>query len=81
MSAHAFATQGEHCPFIPVFGAPQVMFVRGSGTQLWDTEGRRYLDLLCGLAVTSLGHANPVVSQALCDQSQTLLHEIGRAHV
>ena len=74
MSAHAFATQGEHCPFIPVFGAPQVMFVRGSGTQLWDTEGRRYLDLLCGLAVTSLGHANPVVSQALCDQSQTLLH-------
>lgn len=75
MSAHAFTTDGHgHCPFMPVFGAPQVMFERGQGTVLWDTEGRRYLDFLCGLAVTSLGHANPVVAEAICTQANTLLH-------
>lgn len=75
MSAHAFTTDGHgHCPFMPVFGAPHVMFERGQGTVLWDTEGRRYLDFLCGLAVTSLGHANPVVAEAICTQANTLLH-------
>ena len=75
MSAHAFSTQGQpYCPFMPVFGAPQVMFERGSGTELWDTDGKRYLDFLCGIAVTSLGHANPAVSAAICRQADTLLH-------
>ena len=31
---------------MPVFGAPQVMFVRGQGTELWDDDGKRYLDFL-----------------------------------
>jgi len=75
MSAHAFSTEGQpYCPFMPVFGAPQVMFERGSGTELWDTDGKRYLDFLCGIAVTSLGHANPAVSAAICRQADTLLH-------
>lgn len=75
MSAHAFDTQGlDHCPFMPVFGPPQVIFERGSGTELFDTSGKRYLDFLCGLAVTSLGHSHPVVSEALARQSQELLH-------
>ena len=39
------------------------MFVRGEGTELWDVEGKRYLDFLSGIAVTSLGHANPVVDR------------------
>jgi ornithine carbamoyltransferase len=75
MSAHQFATEGvEACPFMPVFGPPQVMFVRGQGTKLWDSEGREYLDFLSGLAVTSLGHSHPVVAAALADQASTLLH-------
>ena len=74
MSSHAFSTSGEHCPFIPVFGPPQVMFARGSGTELWDVSGKRYLDFLCGIAVTSLGHSNPVVSEAIAKQAQTLMH-------
>ena len=80
MSTHAFDTSiggnagSDHCPFMPVFGAPQVMFARGAGTELWDTDGKRYLDFLCGLAVTSLGHANPVVAEAVCRQASTLLH-------
>jgi predicted acetylornithine/succinylornithine family transaminase len=59
---------------MPVFGPPQVMFERGKGTELWDTEGTRYLDFLCGLAVTSLGHAHPVVTAALAGQADELLH-------
>jgi acetylornithine/N-succinyldiaminopimelate aminotransferase len=76
MTAHAFAVPVEldHCPFMPVFGPPQVMFVRGRGTELWDSEGRRYLDFLCGLAVTSLGHSHPAVTAAIAQQADTLLH-------
>ena len=76
MSTHAFDTTaaGTACPFMPVFGAPQVMFVRGSGTELWDVDGKRYLDFLCGLAVTSLGHCNPAVTAAINEQAGRLLH-------
>jgi predicted acetylornithine/succinylornithine family transaminase len=75
VNSHAFDTQSlGYCPFMPVFGAPQVMFARGSGTELWDTDGKRYLDFLCGLAVTSLGHAHPVVTEAISRQAATLLH-------
>jgi acetylornithine/N-succinyldiaminopimelate aminotransferase len=53
---------------------PTVTFVRGLGSELWDDQGRRYLDFLGGLAVTSLGHAHPVVADAICVQASTLLH-------
>jgi predicted acetylornithine/succinylornithine family transaminase len=51
-----------------------VTFVRGAGTELWDDTGMRYLDFLCGLAVTGLGHAHPEVADALATQARTLLH-------
>jgi predicted acetylornithine/succinylornithine family transaminase len=51
-----------------------VTFVRGEGSYLWDDNGRRYLDFLSGLAVTSLGHAHPVVADAISRQARTLLH-------
>lgn len=51
-----------------------VTFVKGSGSELWDDQGRRYLDFLGGLAVTSLGHAHPEVARALSEQASTLLH-------
>src|SRR5208282_4322355 len=56
------------------YADPPVTFVRGAGTELWDTDGRRYLDFLSGLAVTSLGHAHPVVAEALAEQARTLSH-------
>lgn len=64
----------DWCPFIPVFGQPSVMFERGDGTQLWDVNGKRYLDFLSGIAVVSLGHANKAVAQAISTQAATLLH-------
>ncbi|MGH8974683.1 MAG: aspartate aminotransferase family protein [Acidimicrobiia bacterium] len=51
-----------------------VAFVRGEGTRLWDSEGREYLDFLAGLAVVSLGHAHPVVAEAIVAQVRTLCH-------
>ena len=64
----------QHCPLMPSYGPPSVQFVRGQGSWLWDLQGKKYLDLLSGLAVTSLGHSHPAVSEALCEQSQKLLH-------
>jgi acetylornithine/N-succinyldiaminopimelate aminotransferase len=73
--SHAFDTAGlEACPFMPVFGPPQIMFVKGRGTELWDADGKRYLDFLGGLAVIGLGHANPVVAEAIAHQAGELLH-------
>ena len=75
MTAHTFDTAGlEHCPFMPVFGAPAISIERGSGTEVWDTDGKRYLDFLSGIAVVSLGHANPVIAEAISRQAHTLLH-------
>ena len=51
-----------------------VAFERGDGVWLWDTEGKRYLDALSGIAVCGLGHAHPAIKQALCDQAGKLLH-------
>jgi acetylornithine/N-succinyldiaminopimelate aminotransferase len=51
-----------------------VAFASGKGTVLFDTDGRAWLDFLCGLAVTSLGHAHPAVTRAVADQVATLVH-------
>jgi len=56
------------------FGAPKRVFVRGEGSYLWDADGRRYLDLLAGLAVNALGHAHPQVLGAVSSQLATLGH-------
>ena len=63
----------EHCPLMPNYGAPSIMFVRGRGTELWDREGRRYLDFVGGLAVQALGHAHPEVAEAIAEQAATLV--------
>ncbi len=56
------------------YADPPVTFVSGEGSWLVDDGGKRYLDFLSGLAVTSLGHAHPVVAAAVADQARTLSH-------
>ncbi len=51
-----------------------VAFTHGQGAWLFDESGKRYLDSICGLGVTSLGHAQPEVSQAIAEQAGLLLH-------
>ena len=78
MTTHRDAMEASadlvRCPMMPTYGPPSVEFVRGEGSWLWDLQGKRYLDLLSGLAVTSLGHAHPEVAAAVAAQAQTLLH-------
>lgn len=56
------------------YGRLPVSFASGAGVYLEDESGKRYLDGLCGLAVTGLGHAHPGVTSALAEQAGTLLH-------
>ncbi len=51
-----------------------VTFIRGEGVWLWDEAGRRYLDGVAGVAVNTLGHAHPKLTQAMCEQVKTLIH-------
>ncbi len=56
------------------YAEPPVTFVRGEGTYLFDAAGKSYLDFITGLAVVSLGHAHPVVADAVATQARTLTH-------
>jgi acetylornithine aminotransferase len=56
------------------YAALPIAFARGEGAWLWDTEGRKYLDALAGIAVNGLGHAHPVLVRAICDQAGKLIH-------
>jgi acetylornithine aminotransferase len=48
--------------------------VKGKGCRVWDEEGKEYLDFVGGIAVCALGHSSPLVSEALAEQSRTLVH-------
>lgn len=56
------------------FGPPKRVFTRGEGCYVWDVDGKRYLDLLAGIAVNALGHAHPQVLGAITAQLSTLGH-------
>jgi len=51
-----------------------VEFVRGEGARLWDDEGNEYLDFLCGISVSLLGHCHPGVVEAVREQAGRLIH-------
>ncbi len=64
----------ERTSVIHSYARMPVEFVRGEGTRLWDDEGNEYLDFLCGIGVTSLGHCHPRVVQAVREQVGRLMH-------
>jgi len=61
-------------PLMATYKRLPVTFERGEGVWLWDTDGKRYLDALSGIAVCGLGHAHPAVRQAICEQAGQLIH-------
>ena len=67
-------TAVDRSALMHTYADPPVTFVSGEGSWLVDDGGKRYLDFLSGLAVTSLGHAHPVVAAAVADQARTLSH-------
>ena len=56
------------------YGRLPVAFARGEGVWVWDTEGRKYLDALTGIAVSGLGHAHPRGVAAISEQAGRLIH-------
>jgi acetylornithine/N-succinyldiaminopimelate aminotransferase len=64
----------ERASVIGSYARQPVEFVRGEGVRLWDDEGNEYLDFLCGIGVTSLGHCHPRVVEAVREQVGRLMH-------
>ena len=56
------------------YGRLPLVIDRGEGCYVWDLEGKRYLDLVAGIAVNSLGHCHPAVTKAIQEQCTKLLH-------
>lgn len=57
-----------------VYGRPKAVLTHGQGCYVWDADGKRYLDLLAGIAVNVLGHGHPIVVDTLSRQAATLVH-------
>ena len=71
-TSNVMAIETDHV--LQVYKRNPVVFERGRGCYLFDGEGRGYLDLISGVGVAALGHANPRLAAALADQAATLLH-------
>jgi acetylornithine aminotransferase len=59
---------------MPNYGVPPVAISRGAGCLVWDPDGREYLDLIAGIAVSCLGHAHPAIVEAVSRQVATVAH-------
>jgi acetylornithine/N-succinyldiaminopimelate aminotransferase len=66
---------------MPTYGRLDVAFSEGKGAWLTDTQGKKYLDALSGIAVCNLGHAHPAVARAICEQATTLIHTSNIYHI
>jgi acetylornithine/N-succinyldiaminopimelate aminotransferase len=64
----------EHKYYQGTFKRQPLVFVRGEGTHVWDADGKRYLDLVAGIAVNVLGHCHPAIVKAIQQQAEQLVH-------
>ena len=71
-STNVMALETEHV--LQVYKRSPVVFERGRGCYLFDGDGRGYLDMISGVGVAALGHANPRLAAAIAEQATTLLH-------
>ncbi|MQY09816.1 acetylornithine transaminase [Actinomadura macrotermitis] len=60
--------------FMPNYGVPPLALARGAGSTVWDVDGNAYLDLIAGIAVSSLGHGHPALAEAVAAQAAALAH-------
>ncbi len=70
----AAAVQSLFQNVVPSYGRFDIVLSHGAGSHLFDVTGKRYLDFGGGIAVTSLGHAHPAITEALVEQSSKLIH-------
>ena len=74
MSATEVMQKRFAAALMPNYGLPQLALARGEGCRVWDADGREYLDLFAGIAVSSLGHAHPALVGAVTGQVGALAH-------
>ena len=74
MTAATAWEQRWHSALMDNYGTPPIMLVRGAGARVWDDTGVDYVDLLAGIAVNALGHADPRIVSAVSTQLSTLGH-------
>ena len=74
MSATEVMQKRFAAALMPNYGLPQLALARGEGCRVWDADGREYLDLFAGIAVSSLGHAHPALVAAVTRQVGALAH-------
>lgn len=70
---HGGARATERAHGLEVYPKRDITVVRGRGAEVWDDNGRRYIDCVAGIGVASVGHANPAVAGAVAEQAQTLV--------
>ena len=61
-------------PLMPVYSPAPADFVQGKGVEVWDKDGRRYLDFIAGIATNSLGHCHPKLVAAVTEQANKIWH-------
>lgn len=74
MSANEDLRTRYAAAFMPTYGVPPVAIAHGVGTSVWDVDGRAYLDLIAGIAVSALGHAHPALVEAVGSQASKIVH-------
>jgi acetylornithine aminotransferase/acetylornithine/N-succinyldiaminopimelate aminotransferase len=70
----ASVIRAEKRLLLPTYDRQKVLFTRGRGVYLWDSNGKRYLDFLSGIGVNALGHAHPAIQKVLKRQAGKLIH-------
>lgn len=65
---------------VATYSRPNIVMAKGTGSYLWDAQGKQYIDLMAGIAVTGLGHSHPAISRILHDQASTLIHASNLYH-
>lgn len=78
--ATAAAVQADQDYILQTYVKPDFVIERGEGVYLYDTEGRRYLDFVAGIAVNALGYGDPEVTQAIAEQAAKLIHTSNLYH-
>jgi acetylornithine/N-succinyldiaminopimelate aminotransferase len=74
MTTLATVVRAEQELLLPTYDRHKILFTRGRGVYLWDSEGKRYLDFLSGIGVNALGHAHPAIQKVLKRQAGKLIH-------
>jgi len=74
MSSNADLVTLAHQRLYPNYRPAPIALVRGRGCELFDADGRRWLDLCAGVAVCSVGHGHPTLARAIAEQAASLMH-------